>query len=251
MPKSSLTASAEGTQQARKALKRLSLTQTALVNERGVASWSTVNNFFNGKPVQREIFIAICEELDLKWQDIVMPFSEDEEDTRQLTPLDQLWQQLTALGSLTEQMGIVVVKEGTLSWGTKIPSRYEKSVFLGTHIQFEVNFETPGYLILIQRDTSGQIWCFCPSCFAPQSKLETGKTSLPQEGSPITSFPMEGISGKEQVLAVLSQKAPNLQWLPQGNDNPLELEEFHLMQLIEFVNQREDSQVLYTEYTVN
>ncbi len=250
MPRSSLTASAEGTQQARKALKRLSLTQKALVDERGVASWSTVNNFFNGKPVQREIFMTICEELDLKWQDIVMPFSEDQE-TQQLTPLDQLWQQLKALGSITEQMGLVVVKEKTLSWGTEIPSRYEKSVNLGNYIQFEVNFETPGYLILIQKDTSGQIWCFCPSCFAPQSKLETGKTSLPQEGSPITSFPLEGTPGKEQVLAVLTQKEPNLQWLPQGNDNPLELEEFHLMQLIEFVNQSEDSQVLYTEYTVN
>ncbi|WP_347566453.1 DUF4384 domain-containing protein [Scytonema sp. UIC 10036] len=147
-------------------------------------------------------------------------------------------------------MGIVVVKEKTLSWGTKQPSRYEKSVNLGTHIQFEVNFETPGYLLLIQRDTSGQIWCFCPSCFAPQSKLETGKTSLPQEGSPMTAFPMEGTPGKEQVLAVLTQKEPNLQWLPQGNEDALELVEYHLTQLIEFVKQTENSQVLYTEYTV-
>ena len=66
----SLQASSEGIEKARRALNRKNLTQTALVKERGIASWSTVNGFFNGKPVDRRIFIEICEELELDWHEI-------------------------------------------------------------------------------------------------------------------------------------------------------------------------------------
>lgn len=249
MPKGSLVASPEGIKQARSALERQNLTQMALVNERGIASWSTINNFFNGKPVRRRIFIEICEEINLNWQDIVLPNLEQEE-TQQLTPLDELWQQLQTLGSPTEQMGLVLVKEETLGWSWQTPSRYEKSVGVGSHIRFEVNLETPGHLLLLQKDTSGQLWCFCPSCFAPQSQLDTGKTTLPQEGSPLTSFPIEGAPGIEQILAVITKDAPILDWLPQGSDEPLQLEERHLMQLLEYVNQTGECEVLYTQYVV-
>jgi len=66
----SLQASSERIEKARRALNRKNMTQTALVKERGIASWSTVNKFFNGKPVDRRIFIEICEELELDWHEI-------------------------------------------------------------------------------------------------------------------------------------------------------------------------------------
>lgn len=245
----SLVASSAGIKQARIALERQNLTQMALVNERGIASWSTINNFFNGKPVQRQIFIEICSELNLNWQDIALSPSEEEE-TQKLTPLDKLWQQLETLGSPTEQMGLVLVKEETLGWRWQTPSRYEKSVSLGSHIRFEINLESSGYLLLIQKDTSGKVWCFCPSCFASQPQLDTGRTIVPQEGSPMTSFPIEGDSGKEHILAVITKDAPTLDWLPQGSDTPLQLEESHLWQLLEFVNESEECQVLYTDYMI-
>ena len=68
----SLTLSADGQQQARQALERCSLTQKALSEERGVASWSTVNRFFNGKPVDRLIFQEICHILGLDWESVVL-----------------------------------------------------------------------------------------------------------------------------------------------------------------------------------
>lgn len=248
MSERSLTASATGTEKARRALRNLNMTQKALVNERGIASWSTINRFFNGIAIDREIFINICEELNLNWQDIAAPFSE--QAFQKLTPLEKLWQKLQALGSVTEQMGLVLVKEETLRWGWEANSRYEKSVPIGSYIQFEINFDTPGYLLLIQKDTSGQVWCFCPSCFAPQPHLNTGKTSLPQQGSPITSFPIEGMPGKEIVLAIITEQNPVLNWLPTGDAEPLQLTENHLNELIDFVNPNENCQVLYTEYEV-
>ncbi|MEO0376144.1 MAG: hypothetical protein AAF329_16290 [Cyanobacteria bacterium P01_A01_bin.17] len=67
----SLQLSQYGQQQARQALIYLGLTQKAIAYERAIASWSTVNRFFNGKPVDRFIFQEICEELELDWQDVI------------------------------------------------------------------------------------------------------------------------------------------------------------------------------------
>ncbi|MFN6515854.1 MAG: DUF4384 domain-containing protein [Nostoc sp. CreGUA01] len=241
-----LVASDEGVKLARKALKARNLTQTDFAMEVGLG-YTTVNNFLNGKPIYRTNFQEICVFLDLDWRDIAV-FGEPE--TQELTPLDKLWQQLQLLSSPTEQMGLVLVKEETLGWGQKIPSRYEKSVQVGNYIRFEVNLETPGYLLLLQKDTSGQLWCFCPSCFAPQPHLNTGKTTLPQEGSPITSFPIEGNPGKEEIIAVFTKEVPALDWLPQGDNDPLELEESHLVALLEYVTGRGEYQLWYTDYMV-
>jgi predicted NACHT family NTPase len=76
----SLQTSPQGIEKAKNALKRNSLTQKALVNERGIASWSTINRFFNGKPVDRSFFIEICQELNLNWEQIVSPFLNTEEE---------------------------------------------------------------------------------------------------------------------------------------------------------------------------
>ena len=67
----SLQLSEPGQQQARRALMYLGLTQKALAYEQAIASWSTVNKFFNGKPVERLIFQEICHVLGLDWQVVV------------------------------------------------------------------------------------------------------------------------------------------------------------------------------------
>ena len=247
MSNRSLNASPQGQETLRKALERKNLTQKSLSYEgsaSGIAAWSTINRFFNGKPVKRQLFIDICDELNLSWQDIAA-FPEEE-----LTPLDKIWLQLMELGSPTEDMGLVLDREQTLGWGTKLPSRYEKSVRVGSYIQVEVNLNMQGYLLLLLKDTSGEVSCFCPSCFAPQNKLETGKIILPQADSPMTSFPIQGTPGKEQILAVITPKIPNLQWLPKPNDKPLTITEDYLNTLLDYANGSTETQILYTEYQV-
>jgi hypothetical protein len=66
----SLRASIIGIQRARQALERRSLIQRSLVDE-GIASWSTINKFFTGKSVARDIFLEICHRLDLDWEEVV------------------------------------------------------------------------------------------------------------------------------------------------------------------------------------
>jgi hypothetical protein len=246
MAKRTLVASPKGIEKARYALIRKNWTQQALADDVQVASWATISKFFNRVPISYHIFIEICTMLDLDWQDITTADNQKQPPTT----LAEIWQQLQSLGSPTEKMGLVLVKEETLGWSRQASSIYEKSVPLGSRIRFEINMESAGYLLLIQKDTSEKVWCFCPSCFAPQTQLNQGRTVLPQADSPMKSFQIEGVPGKEIVFAIITAEIPNLDWLPQPNDEPLELTENHLSQLCNFISNNMDCNVIYTEYEV-
>ncbi|NMG11328.1 NACHT domain-containing NTPase [Brasilonema sp. UFV-L1] len=69
MSKRSLQTSAEGIKKAQAALIRNSLTQQALAEELNI-SRQPVSKFFQGKPVDRYIFVTICEKLGLQWEEI-------------------------------------------------------------------------------------------------------------------------------------------------------------------------------------
>ncbi|MEH2211841.1 NACHT domain-containing NTPase [Nostoc sp.] len=74
----SLCCSPEGIQKARRALIGYSLTQKVLADELEVTR-QPIGKFFTGKPVDRNLFIQICDRLDLEWEEIVAePASEPE-----------------------------------------------------------------------------------------------------------------------------------------------------------------------------
>ncbi|MDZ7969232.1 MAG: NACHT domain-containing NTPase [Nostoc sp. DedSLP03] len=74
----SLSCSPEGIQKAKKALIRYSLTQKALAQELEVTR-QPIGKFFTGRPVDRNLFVQICDRLDLEWEEIVAePASEPE-----------------------------------------------------------------------------------------------------------------------------------------------------------------------------
>ncbi|MBK1987295.1 NACHT domain-containing NTPase [Sphaerospermopsis aphanizomenoides BCCUSP55] len=83
----SLSCSAEGIQKANKALIRFSLTQKALAEELGV-SRQPVGKFFTGKPVDRNLFVQICERLELEWEEVVTQVNEPETEASQENTID-------------------------------------------------------------------------------------------------------------------------------------------------------------------
>jgi predicted NACHT family NTPase len=90
----SLQASAEGIRKAKTALISHSLTQQHLAIELGI-SRQPVNKFFQGKPIERYIFIDICEMLNLDWNEIVSPASlTGTSDAANIMSVDNLVQQL-------------------------------------------------------------------------------------------------------------------------------------------------------------
>lgn len=70
MAKRSLKASPPGIDQAKKAFERTGWTQEYLAAEVGLSTRQSVWKFFKGKPIERHIFIDLCFQLSLDWQDI-------------------------------------------------------------------------------------------------------------------------------------------------------------------------------------
>ncbi|MBD1847427.1 hypothetical protein H6F89_29315 [Cyanobacteria bacterium FACHB-63] len=77
MARRTLKASQPGIEKAKRALKRLGLVQKDLTIDPLIASWGTINNFFNGRAIDHTIFKEICFHLNLDWQDIYEPPEDD------------------------------------------------------------------------------------------------------------------------------------------------------------------------------
>ncbi len=88
MARRTLKASVTGIERAKRALKRKGWTQKDLTIEPLIASWGTINNFFNGRAIDHNIFREICFHLELDWQDIYEPELEAEpEPEAQVEPV--------------------------------------------------------------------------------------------------------------------------------------------------------------------
>ncbi|MBW4502920.1 MAG: NACHT domain-containing NTPase [Scytonema hyalinum WJT4-NPBG1] len=84
----SLCCSIEGIEKARKALIRFSLTQKALAQELEVTR-QPIGKFFTGKPVDRNLFVQICDRLELEWEEVIAePPSEPEVEANQDNNID-------------------------------------------------------------------------------------------------------------------------------------------------------------------
>jgi len=70
MAKRSLKASPSAIPQAKRAFELTGWTQEYLAAEVGLSTRQSIWKFFTGKPIERHIFIDICFQLDLDWEDI-------------------------------------------------------------------------------------------------------------------------------------------------------------------------------------
>ena len=85
MAKRSLKASTFGIEKAKRAFERIGWTQEYLAAEVGLSTRQSVWKFFKGKPIERHIFIDLCFQLNLDWQDIADLPSRDQLLTEQPT----------------------------------------------------------------------------------------------------------------------------------------------------------------------
>ncbi len=85
MAKRSLKASTLGIEKAKRAFERIGWTQEYLAAEVGLSTRQSVWKFFKGKPIERHIFIDLCFQLNLEWQDIADLPSRDQLFTEQPT----------------------------------------------------------------------------------------------------------------------------------------------------------------------
>ncbi len=154
-----------------------------------------------------------------------------------------LWYQLKKQAMPTNKMGPVLAEVPTLGMR---PKPYEDKVTKDSKIVFKVNLDSPGHLMLLEREPGGVVCCLCPSEYAPKSSFPKGEAVLPQDGEPFTATEV----GREQIVAILTPEEPALQWLEQSRREALELDKGHLQELLEYLERTPKSQVLYMQYEV-
>lgn len=165
--------------------------------------------------------------------------------------IDEIWQQLKTKAIDSNLLEVVLaeeLREVPVLGARRNKSR--KSVPVNSDIKYEVKVEREGYLILLEREPSGVVCCLCPSEYAPNSRCSAGVMVLPQcPPSEYATFGSDEV-GREQILALITQELPPLDWLKKSKDEALELEREHLYGLLEYVEGNRDCQVLWTEYSV-
>ncbi|NEQ38718.1 MAG: DUF4384 domain-containing protein [Okeania sp. SIO3I5] len=119
----------------------------------------------------------------------------------------------------------------TKTWSSPKPDYLSFSI--GTKINYHVKLSNDGYLIVAEKFASGEIYCIAPSVLSP-SFPAWGTLILPKDKD--DPFVVEPPIGDEEIIAVFSKKEPQLDWLSQLEDEPLELEKKHLESLLNYVN---------------
>lgn len=114
MTEKSLQVTPEGKKTARASLTSLGMTQKDLSNRRGI-SLSTISKFFNCKPVDRILFVQICETLNLDWQAISTEETAETRETQQTEEIDAIVQTVRAevRSLIHEQCGTMRVLDMT------------------------------------------------------------------------------------------------------------------------------------------
>ncbi|MFN5516233.1 MAG: NACHT domain-containing protein [Cyanobacteriota bacterium] len=90
MTKRSLIASPQGQTRAKNALQRKGWTQDYLAAEAGLSTRNSVWKFLSGRPIDRQIFMELCFQLDLAWEDIAQLPQIPEEEPLPTAPMTDL-----------------------------------------------------------------------------------------------------------------------------------------------------------------
>lgn len=90
----------------------------------------------------------------------------------------------------------------------------------GSHLGLAIEAGSDGHLLLIDEGPEGVIYCLCPSWFAPDTLIRKGVNYLPQAGARFGSFEVSGEQGREQLLAIITDRPLGLDWMPPDPATP-------------------------------
>lgn len=164
--------------------------------------------------------------------------------------MSELWQQLW---EQSEESNNILVQEsssktnlphlGIAVSGKWKPNPQEDcpSFPIGSKINYQFNLNNRGYLIVTEKFASGEIYCLAPSKLSPDFPANWGRFILPKDDIFTVNPPI----GYEEILAIFSQDKLQLNWLPQPQDEPLELQINHLADLVNYVKKNKCNLMRY------
>lgn len=128
---------------------------------------------------------------------------------------------LRRLASFTDQIWPVAAhkinreRDASTTRGLGAPqSSVQHGFRLGDRICLIIENDRPGHLLLLDEGPEGTLYCLCPSHFAPSTRYPKGRTYVPQDRSHYDAFVLTGKTGREKLLAIISDEPLNLDWMP-------------------------------------
>jgi hypothetical protein len=91
---------------------------------------------------------------------------------------------------------------------------------LSSRVCLAIESERAGHLLLVDEGPEGARYCLCPSWFAPDTRVQPGRSYLPQTGSRYNSFVLSGKPGREHLVAIITDKPLELDWMPADFRKP-------------------------------
>ncbi|EDX74376.1 hypothetical protein MC7420_3900 [Coleofasciculus chthonoplastes PCC 7420] len=239
----------------------------------------------NPATILRDHLIAICDKFEAegcdyqgstkgKWKiakrylrEVLYP---DWVKQRRLIPLtcEQLWQELWGQATPTDKMRPILLNDklqpvllkpkllGLEMGEAEIDETAPISIPLNSKIRLDINLEQAGYLLLLEKGTSGKLWCLCPSGFAPKWRHSGGTVTLPLASSRHRYFKLTGSTGWEEIVAVITPNLPKVETrhgaslLPKPGEPLLQLQEGHLTGLLDYLKDDRDCQLWQMAYQV-
>lgn len=127
--------------------------------------------------------------------------------------LDWVWGQVWALAQPDPGFGVrqVLVDGDRLSM---VDPKYKRQPLqLGDRVRLNLSLPQQGFLTVLERGTSREVFCLSPSVYAPDPQVIAGSHSLPMTRSKHRMFTLNGMPGREELVAVLLAEDPDLPWM--------------------------------------
>jgi len=137
-----------------------------------------------------------------------------------------------------------------LDWD-EIPN-CEDTIEKGKKYALTVNFQTQGYLLLLNRGSKGNYYCLSPSqAFHPQGVcVPDTPLYLPDLEAVATSLKFMDV-GEEYFMAILNEKPLNLSWVrPDGNPRDLQVDEQRFQEIFQELGRQWNARVFYKRFQV-
>ncbi len=208
----------------------------------------TARRAFNGQKLDRPTWEAIFYGLNLDRADF---FTDVQWFDRNLnTQWEMLWK---LAQNASDRFGLVLaepVAKIATNDGVK-NEKFVQTIVSRTSVSIEIPAGLTGYLLLLERDASGNIVMLSPSPLIANPILSGGLQRLPQ--SPPSPFPyLQPLTvGTTELWAGIFAKSPDWRWLTAAQNRPLRLDLAQLTEVFESARkQPKGTQIWRSSYVV-
>lgn len=176
---------------------------------------------------------------------------------RTLDAWQQLWNNATSENIIVQEWGnpTIEVADIDVDQPQILQFTWESKIY------YDIKFQQPGYLILLQKFVSGDFYCLAPSSFLCNWEDNLPEANFPSYFSHANRRYVKvkrGYSGIEKVLAIVTEKKPELSWLPSKDEKPKKITdtvERDLQELLDFLEsldkeKNSNFEIIKTEYEV-